>query len=116
MSDCTICYFSVADRRPLGEGGTVANMENLTCPRCGTEMVTRTLAGSAGEGDVSQCPEGHGVFLSRADLGSLIEAENDWHAHQSANTAALPRITPDMASPPATSSRSRAFVETLFRS
>ena len=56
------------------------------------------------------------MFLERAALGALVEAENDWHAHQSANTAALPRITPDMASPPATSSRSRAFVETLFRS
>ena len=68
-------------------------MENLTCPRCGAEMVTRTLAGSAGEGDVSQCPEGHGVFLSRADLGSLIEAENDWHRNATQQTAPIPKIT-----------------------
>jgi hypothetical protein len=43
-----------------------------------------------------------------------VEAENDWHAHQSANTAALPRITAD-GPPPAALQRSRAFVETLFR-
>jgi hypothetical protein len=56
------------------------------------------------------------VFLDRSSLGGLVEAENDWHAHQSANTAALPRITADMSTPPVTAARSRAFVETLFRS
>ena len=50
--------------------------------------------------EVSQCPDGHGVFLARADLGSLIEAENDWHANAGQHTAPLPRITPDMAAPP----------------
>jgi hypothetical protein len=49
-------------------------------------------------------------------LGALVEAENDWHAHQSANTAALPRITADMGSPPPSQPRARAYVETLFRS
>ena len=87
-------------------------MESMTWPRCGVEMSERNV----GEATISKCPDGHGVYLSRAELGVLIEAENDWHAHQSANTAALPRITADMASPPATQSRSRAFVETLFGS
>ena len=89
-------------------------MENLTCPRCGTEMVARTLGGSSGEGDVSQCPEGHGVFLSRADLGSLIEAEIDWHRNATQQTAPIPRITPDMQVPPSSRIPARAWVETLF--
>ena len=38
-------------------------------------MVSRTL----GYRQVSQCPDGHGVFLERAELGNLIEAETDWH-------------------------------------
>ena len=54
------------------------------------------------------------MFLARADLGALVEAENDWHAHQSPDTAMLPRITPGMSAPPA-SARSRAFLETLFK-
>jgi Zn-finger nucleic acid-binding protein len=89
-------------------------MENLTCPRCGVEMVTRTLAGSVAGGDYSQCPEGHGVFLARPDLGSLIEAENDWHRNAGQHTAPMPRITADMTAPPAMGKQSRAWVETLF--
>ncbi|HEX2551972.1 MAG TPA: zf-TFIIB domain-containing protein [Nocardioidaceae bacterium] len=89
-------------------------METLTCPRCGTEMVTRTLGGTAGDGEVSQCPDGHGVFLARADLGSLIEAETDWHRNASQHTAPLPRITADMTAPPASRVPARAWVETLF--
>ena len=88
-------------------------METLTCPRCGNEMVTRTLGGSA-DGEVNVCPEGHGVFLARADLGSLIEAETDWHRNASQHTAPLPRITPDMVAPPASRTHARAWVETLF--
>ena len=74
-------------------------------------MVPRTF----GHVSVRRCDSCSSVFLESAALGGLIEAENDWHAHQSANTAALPRITPDMASPPQTQPRTRAFVETLFR-
>jgi Zn-finger nucleic acid-binding protein len=85
-------------------------METLTCPRCGTEMVSRALA----DGQVSQCPEGHGVFLNRADLGALIESETDWHRNASQQTAPLPRITPDMQAPPTSRTRARAWVETLF--
>ena len=75
-------------------------------------MVTRSLGG--GDGEVSRCPEGHGVFLSRADLGSLIEAEIDWHRNSSQHTAPMPRITADMQAPPAGPAPSRAWVETLF--
>lgn len=92
-------------------GSNVWEMEPLTCPRCGTEMRERSL----GLATVSQCPEGHGVFLDRADLGTLIEAETDWHAGSGTRTAPLPRITADMTTPPTTTTRSRAWVETLFR-
>ena len=34
--------------------GTFEDMETLTCPRCGTAMVSRALA----DGEVSQCPDG----------------------------------------------------------
>lgn len=86
-------------------------MDELNCPRCGAEMVTRPLA----SGQVRQCPEGHGVFLERAELGNLIEAETDWHRHASHSTAPLPKITPDMTAPPSTPAPARAWVETLFR-
>jgi len=86
-------------------------METLSCPRCGTEMVSQTL----GDGEVNQCPDGHGVFLSRADLGTLIEAELDWHRHTGQHTAPMPRITPGMEAPPAGRTPARAWIETLFR-
>jgi hypothetical protein len=73
-------------------------------------MASRTYAHAT----VSRCEDCSGMFLARAELGALIEAENDWHAHQSANTATLPRITADMSAPPP-AERSRAFLETLFK-
>ncbi len=85
-------------------------MESLTCPRCGAAMQERTL----GAASVGQCPDGHGVFLSRADLGVLVEAENDWHVNAGQHTAPMPRITADMTAPPSTGRQSRAWVETLF--
>ncbi len=86
-------------------------MDALTCPRCDSEMEIRTL----GTGQVSQCPQGHGVFLERAELGNLIEAESDWHRNAGQHTAPLPKITPDMVAPPAARKPARAWVETLFR-
>ncbi len=77
-------------------------------------MVTREFSSSLGEGGVSQCPEGHGVFLARADLGALVEAESDWHRHAGQHTAPMPRITADMTAPPAAKAPARAWVETLF--
>ena len=86
-------------------------MESLTCPRCDQEMANRLL----GSGRVSQCPDGHGVFLERIELGNLIEAETDWHRNAGQHTAPMPRITPDMTAPPAAKAPARAWVETLFR-
>lgn len=74
-------------------------------------MVSRSL----GAGQVSQCPDGHGVFLERAELGNLVEAESDWHRNASQHTAPLPRITADMTAPPVSPARARAWVETLFQ-
>lgn len=86
-------------------------MDELTCPQCQNPMVARVF----GHLTVQRCETCSGVFLSRADLGALVEAENDWHAHQSANTATLPRITSDMTSAPVLPARSRSYIETLFK-
>ncbi|HET6165341.1 MAG TPA: zf-TFIIB domain-containing protein [Marmoricola sp.] len=85
-------------------------MEDLICPSCQDTLEPRTF----GHVSVRRCAGCSAVFLERSALGALVEAENDWHTHQSANTAALPRITADMT-PPDAPPRSRAFVETLFR-
>ncbi|MDO9497474.1 MAG: zf-TFIIB domain-containing protein [Nocardioides sp.] len=85
-------------------------METYSCPRCSVAMVTHQV----GDGEVAQCPDGHGVFLSRADLGAMIESELDWHRHAGQHTAPLPRITADMVAPPAAKTPARAWVETLF--
>jgi uncharacterized protein len=84
-------------------------MDSMNCPRCNAEMTTRVV----GSGEVSRCPEGHGVFLSRPELGALIEAETDWHERSVHDTAQLPRITGDMP-PPMPAKRARSWVETLF--
>jgi Zn-finger nucleic acid-binding protein len=86
------------------------NDTELACPMCGTAMESRPL----GDGEVSACPDGHGVFLRRADLGSLVEAEQDWHRHAGQHTMPMPRITADMTAPPVTKPPARAWVETLF--
>ena len=72
------------------------------------------VAKALGHVAVRRCDGCGAVLLESSALGALVEAENDWHAHQSTNTAALPRITADMA-PPEAPPRARAFVETLFR-
>ncbi len=85
-------------------------MEPLLCPVCGTEMDSRPL----GDGEVYSCSSGHGVFLRHADLGSLVEAESDWHRHAGQHTQPMPRITADMEAPPVARAPARAWVETLF--
>jgi Zn-finger nucleic acid-binding protein len=82
----------------------------LACPVCEMTMESRPL----GDAAVSACPDGHGVFLRRADLGSLVEAEQDWHRHAGQHTMPLPKITEGMAVPPGGRTQSRAWVETLF--
>lgn len=82
----------------------------MTCPKCGSPMTTRSL----GDVPVSQCSSCNGIFLERADLGSLVEAENDWHRNSGPRTEPVPRITADMAAPPPSRPRTRSYIETLF--
>lgn len=82
----------------------------MTCPQCQSEMNTRRV----GDVTVRQCSECRGVFLQRADLGNLVEAENDWHIDSGPKTQPMPRITADMVAPPPSAPRVRAYIETLF--
>ena len=84
----------------------------MTCPKCQGVMKPHTY----GAVSARRCESCEGLFLDRADLGVLVEAETDWHAHQSANTATLPRITEFSTPPPPAPPRSRSFIEALFRS
>ncbi len=86
------------------------SMDEMTCPKCAGTMAERPH----GRVRVRQCESCQGVFLDRVDLGSLVEAENDWHAHRSADTAQLPRITADMTAPPAPT-KARSYLDGLFR-
>jgi hypothetical protein len=52
-------------------------------------MVPKAL----GHVSLRRCEGCDAVFLERAALGALVEAENDWHAHQSANTAQNGRLS-----------------------
>ncbi len=86
-------------------------MDPMTCPKCAGDMSVRTH----GDVVVAQCGSCHGVFLERADLGSLVEGELDWHSNSGPKTQPLPRITADMTAPPPPSKPAvRAFIETLF--
>jgi Zn-finger nucleic acid-binding protein len=86
-------------------------MDEMTCPKCGSQMETRTF----GSAEIARCPSCNGIFLERADLGNLIEAENDWHRNAGIHhTEPLPRITAEMTAPPPSKPRARAFIETLF--
>ena len=85
------------------------DMDEMTCPKCAGTMAAR----SHGRVTVRQCESCRGVFLDRADLGSLVEGENDWHANRSTDTAQLPRITADMAAPPS-APKARSYLDALF--
>ena len=61
-------------------------MGATVCPRCGGEMQERPV----GQVSVLRCGSCSGVFLDRADLGRLIEDENDWHAHSSTEFSKAP--------------------------
>jgi Zn-finger nucleic acid-binding protein len=63
---------------------------------------------------ITRCSSCGGVFLDRADLGSLVEAENDWHHNAGHHTEPLPRITADMTAPPPSRPRARSYIDTLF--
>lgn len=85
-------------------------MDEMTCPKCQSVMHTRSLGGAS----VSRCSSCEGIFLDRADLGILVESENDWHRHSGPTTAPLPRITADMTAPPPSRPTARSYIETLF--
>lgn len=85
-------------------------MDEMTCPKCQSAMATRTSGGVT----VHQCPDCDGIFLERAELANLIDAEIDWHRGSGPTTQPLPRITADMVTPPPSRPTARAYVETLF--
>lgn len=85
-------------------------MEEMTCPQCQSTMSSR----SRGDVTVHQCSACQGIFLERADLGNLIESENDWHRDSGPKTQPIPRITADMAIPPPGPPETRSYIETLF--
>lgn len=87
-------------------------MAQMTCPQCQGEMTQHRRGGV----DVAQCQSCRGIFLERSELASLIDHENEWHLSSGPRTEPLPRITPDMAAPPAPSSmpRRQAFIDELF--
>lgn len=86
------------------------DVDEMSCPRCGSEMSTRSFGGVA----VTQCTSCNGIFLEQADLGNLVEAENDWHRNSGPHTEPLPKITADMTAPPPSRPRARSYIETLF--
>ena len=92
--------------------GYGALVESMTCPQCQGDMAEQQRAGVA----LWQCGRCSGIFLASADRGRLAEQENDWHTSRGPHTQPLPRITPDMASPPASAStrEARSFVDALF--
>ena len=89
-------------------------MDPLSCPVCDAEMDARPL----GDGEVNSCPAGHGVFLRRADLGSLVESESDWHRHAGPAHAAdaADHRRHDRAAAHEQAAGAGAWVETLFGS
>ena len=71
-------------------------MDDMICPKCQGPMGSRQI----GDAIVAKCSSCAGIFLERADVASLGEAENDWHRGNGPVTEPLPRITPDMTAPP----------------
>jgi Zn-finger nucleic acid-binding protein len=84
--------------------------DEMTCPQCQSPMSARAV----GDVTVQQCSSCSGIFLARADLGALAEAENDWHRDTSHVTQPIPRITADMTAPPPSRPGARSYLETLF--
>lgn len=82
----------------------------MTCPKCAGTMRNH----QHGEVEIFRCDTCHGIFLDRADVGALSEAENDWHRGSGPHTEPIPRILPDMHTPPPSRPRARSFLETLF--
>jgi uncharacterized protein len=87
-------------------------MPAMTCPQCGSEMVTHERAGVS----VAQCSSCEGLFLRRIDRGLLIEQENDWHVTSGPTTQPIPRILPGMTAPPdyEPPKQARSYLDELF--
>ncbi len=87
-------------------------MESLTCPQCQGEM-THQVRGGVG---LHQCTSCEGIFLARADLGILIEQENEFHVASGPSTQPIPRIQPGMSAPPEYpgTRQPRAYIDELF--
>ncbi len=86
-------------------------MEEMSCPKCRSTMTMRNV----GTVEVHQCTSCSGIFLERAELGNLTEAENDWYRDSGPSTQPIPRITADMTAPPASTAPAvRSYVELLF--
>lgn len=87
-------------------------MDATTCPQCGSDMTPRQRGGVT----LVQCTSCEGVFLPRAELGLLIEQENDWHLSQGPRTQPIPRMMPGMTPPPDVTpvKQARSYLDELF--
>jgi Zn-finger nucleic acid-binding protein len=74
------------------------------------------VARSRGGVQVAQCTSCEGIFLARADLGLLIEQENEWHLQSGPTTQPIPRIVPGMSAPPeyVPAKQKRSYLDELF--
>jgi Zn-finger nucleic acid-binding protein len=84
--------------------------EEMTCPQCQSTMSPHDL----GDVTVHRCSSCRGIFLERADLGNLVEAENDWHRSSGPRTQPMPRISADMEVPPPSRPGDESYIGTLF--
>ena len=87
-------------------------MASMACPQDGTEMTPHERGGVT----VVQCPECQGLFMRHADLGLLIEQENEWHVSSgpvdAADSAHLPAWRRRRSDTPA--KQARSYLDELF--
>jgi Zn-finger nucleic acid-binding protein len=87
-------------------------MDSMTCPEDGGEMAPHERGGVT----VMQCRDCHGLFIRHADLGRLVEEENEWHVSSGPATQPIPRILPGMTAPPeyTPAKQARSYLDELF--
>jgi uncharacterized protein len=87
-------------------------MDSMTCPQDGAEMTPRERGGVT----VMQCTSCQSLFIRYADLGLLVERENEWHVSSGPTTQPIPRILPGMTAPPEYPpvKQSRSYLDELF--
>lgn len=90
----------------------MALMDSMACPQCQADMSTKERGGVT----VSQCSSCEGLFIARAELGLVIERENEWHVSSGPSTQPIPRILPGMTAPPSHPEprQARSYVDELF--